>query len=672
MSENSERHDEPHSPCSPGEIGKFVSESSDSRERIVHDGSLSSPIDDDLDVDDYALEDESGNIARLFTREDANSFVGGQSVSKHPEADHEKTASKQDGGYHNHKVFSFSLPFGGGLSMPSIPSMPSMPSMPSIPRMGLKLPFSNKDPETENIRLRLERQESLSTIDEAKYFANTKGTDDVRFRAMKHLIREGISEILPDFIKKEKSYESVFNEIDGPIVIMGGYRGSILRDAKTGKRVWIPLKAGLNLRKINLLLGPTVEDELRATDLIYPDGVLKNVGPFDICKRLIKKLDNNPKTTVKEFGYDWRLSLSITSDQLIELLEELYGETKKQVIVIAHSMGGLVAHGALQKRPDLFRGIVYVGCPSECLNILGPIRYGDSVMFSDRILTFETNFMMRSSFAFLPLNGRVFSNKDTGEFYDLDYFDPDTWVEYNLNPLVSSTRKLIEEAKMSADSEETMTTVEDLKIEDSPKQPDSNGLRSPVESISSRIKLISPSINRKSKTSLLTNLQMQKRHRTGRSSPALSTEDEIWTDYNFSFSFAEAYEYLKTTLKLTKEYLLGLEYKEELKHKYPPLAVVYGDTVPSVRGSNVRSPQDIKDGNYYEFFYGHGDGVVHSKWLMPENKGFKHYDSETGEGHIVGKFASNAGHVDLMTDIKVMAEALDAILEAEKNWKREL
>lgn len=650
MSSDSPAADQAHSAGSPA-----VSLPPNSSDTV----GLSSPLDDEFDIEDYAPHDEytkDGRIARHFTREDANSIVGGESVPGPAIDGEEAAASKEDEDFTDHKVFSFSLPFGGGLSMP---------------RMGFKLPFSHKDPETELIRLRLERQESVTTIDEAKYFANTKGVDDVRFRAVKHLIREGISEILPDFIKKEKSYESVFNDIDGPVVIMGGYRGSILRDTKTSKRVWIPLKAGLNLRKINLLLGPTVDDELNAADYIYPDGMLKNIGPFDISKRLIKKLDSNPKTTVTDFGYDWRLSLSITSDQLIETLEKINKKTKKQAIVIAHSMGGLVAHGAMQKRPDLFRGIVYVGVPSECLNVLGPVRYGDSIMFSDKILTFETNFMMRSSFSFLPLTGRVFSNKETGEFYDLDYFDPDTWVEYNLNPLVSSSRKIMEETKMMlSDSEETI--VGSLKIDDSTKNNESSGLRSPVESISSRIKLMSPTINRKVKTALFTNLQMQKRHRTGRNSPAPSTEDETWADYKFSFTFAEAYDYLKTTLKLTKEYVLSLNFRDDLKHKYPPLAMVYGDTVPSVRGSNVHSLQDIKDGNYYEFFYGHGDGVVHSRFLMPERKGFDHYDSKTGEGHIVGKFASNAGHVDLMTDFKTIAQALDAILEAEKTWKREL
>lgn len=100
------------------------------------------------------------------------------------------------------------------------------------------------------------------------------------------------------------------------------------------------------------------------------------------------------------------------------------------------------------------------------------------------------------------------------------------------------------------------------------------------------------------------------------------------------------------------------------------MAIVYGNKIPSVRGSLVRLRQDIKDGNYYEFFYGHGDGVIHQKWLMPEKKGFTFYDKHTGTGEIVGKFASDAAHVGLMTDFDTMGKALNAVFEAEKFWEQ--
>ncbi|KAK6464087.1 hypothetical protein DFJ63DRAFT_60145 [Scheffersomyces coipomensis] len=698
-------------------------------------------------------EDEIISLHRKLTKDDANSIVGGEQYNQF-ESPIERISSPSEpvlgsspidigipsprkgnksstplshsqsantpsttlsrflssSGPSSQKVFSFSLPFGGSFSS-------------LYKQIGTHIPLirssSMENDEGYQIKLKLERHQSLSTIEEAKYFERHKGADDSRLRAVKHSLA---STLLPDFINSNsvltpptvaKDYETIFNRIDGNIVILGGYRGSILRDTKTNKTVWIPIKAGFNLRKINLLLGPTREDEINAAKYIYPDGILKNIGPIDICKKLLKRLSSNSKTNVKEFGYDWRLSGDLISKQLEKFLQDIYDKTGKPTIVIGHSMGGLMAHGALQRNPKLFRGLLYVGTPSECLNILGPIRFGDSVILSDKILTFESNFMMRSSFNFLPLSGRVFFDKDTNEPYDLDLFDPDTWVEYNLNPLVAKKRKLLEESTINLSESISNTGFSSptsnsfsLAASSYTLQPSiSNDLLQfpSISSISNKIKnyrplskkktnddnsgsLNSPPFQRggdflaayasKNRSSSLTSSSPTLSDSENTLSKSLSTElllDSSGSGNNeiqhYSFTFSDAYNYLKETLEATKDYILSMNYREELNDEYPPMAVVYGNSVPSVRGSKVKGIQDIKDGNYYEFFYGHGDGVVHQRWLMPEGKGFNYFDPESGNGHIVGKFPSDCGHVSLMTDFKAMGQGLNAIYEADKIWK---
>lgn len=630
-------------------------------------------------------------IARHLSRSDANSIVGGESYIeleqnapvRQPIADPNKPTEEQEKNPEilasksrfddSQKVFSFALPFGGfsGIRSNIFQQIQQFKFDSHLPSLPLRFNSRNDEPEIEEMRLKLERQQSISTLDEAKYFEKFKGTDNVRMRAVKHSISTNINEILPDFIysRKEKPYESVFNDIKGNIVVMGGYRGSILRDAKTRKRVWIPLKAGFNLTKINLLLGPYKEDEIRASKYIYPDGVLKNIGPIDICKRLIKRLQSNPDTNCKEFGYDWRLNLGLVTQQLEKLLQENYDKTGEPTIVIAHSMGGLVAHLAMQRNPHLFRGLLYVGVPSECLNILGPIRFGDSVILSDKILTFETNFMMRSGFCFLPLSGEVFYDKETGESYKLDLFDPDTWVEYNLNPLVAKKRKLHEEALRSG-------VISPSTLDSVPSFSAINTISSKLRSYKSlKNRLGSPNSSAASSPTRSSFMEQSAGSLDSAITPVKSPQlqdttspNDIPLNYPYSFTFTESYNYLTDALKMAKEFVLGLEYKPELEADYPPLAIVYGNKVPSVRGSKVRGIQDIKDGNYYEFFYGHGDGVVHQRWLMPLPKGFSVYNEATGEGQIVGKFSSSSGHINLMTDFEAMGNGLYSILEAEKKW----
>lgn len=55
-----------------------------------------------------------------------------------------------------------------------------------------------------------------------------------------------------------------FKKLDGNVLMLGGYRGSILRDAETGRRLWVPLKVGFNVRKAELAIGLTDEDERRS------------------------------------------------------------------------------------------------------------------------------------------------------------------------------------------------------------------------------------------------------------------------------------------------------------------------------------------------------------------------------------------------------------------------
>lgn len=556
----------------------------------------------------------------------ASSIIGGSAVA-HGEPEGEQSASDDEQYEINHtgqeitsedldnksfknehKVFNFSLPFGGN----------PLSHLPSIKNLKGSLPIiGNNDADDypldamltrEEIKNKLKRQISVSTEEEAYLYKNSHGIDSSRFRAMKRALTPSVNLSLPGEEKK-KLESSVWDDIEGEVVILGGYRGSILRDRKTNKRVWIPFRAGFNIRKINLLIGPTDEDEAKAQEEIYSDDMMTHVGPVDISRKLKAKLTNG-KTKVHTFGYDWRLSSDISSEQLYEFLKGLdcnkpgSDGKRKGAIVIAHSMGGLIAHHAMQKDPSLFRGLIYVGVPAMCPNILGPIRFGDSVLFSSKILTAEANFFMRSSFVFLPQDGRCFVDRKTHKHYNLDYFDPQSWVDYNLSPLVGRDRKK---------EEETKATKDDQNVR--PRTP-----MSPIFEIS----------------------EMKRSLSLSRSEPE-----------TYQTSFEDSFEYLKRTLKRTRKFLDELAYDET--KNYPPLAIVYGNEVPTVRGCRVDGPQGIVEGDYDDFYYGPGDGVVHHKWLMPERRDFP----------VVAKLASPLGHISLMTDFPVMAEALSAVLAEE-------
>ncbi|GAA5966565.1 hypothetical protein JCM21900_005505 [Sporobolomyces salmonicolor] len=229
----------------------------------------------------------------------------------------------------------------------------------------------------------------------------------------------------------------------GDVVVLGGYRGSVLRDAKTNKRLWIPLKVGFGIRKADLRLGLEDEDELRSTETVIPGHMLMQIGGvIDLGKRLKDKLKSvaassaatpsspfpftspsyappadpeRPPLRFHSFGYDWRRSLHLSSAELLVFLQRLKEESAKRgegkdgkglgATVLAHSMGGLVTLHALALAPDptVFRGIVFAGTPFQgCVNILGPLGQDQGLKRNPDVGSPRVVFSWRSSFYFLP------------------------------------------------------------------------------------------------------------------------------------------------------------------------------------------------------------------------------------------------------------------------------
>ena len=177
--------------------------------------------------------------------------------------------------------------------------------------------------------------------------------------------------------------DHALDNLTGDLIILGGYRGSVLRSAESPHRqVWVPVKVGLNIRKVNLEVGLKAEDEENMESSIVPSGMLTHIGPVDISRRLIKRLRScknaqEGNLRIHDYGYDWRLSPHLLSRKLIQYLELLRcnkAETPKDhrgATVIAHSLGGLLTRHAVNQRPELFKGVIYAGVPQYCVNILG-------------------------------------------------------------------------------------------------------------------------------------------------------------------------------------------------------------------------------------------------------------------------------------------------------------
>ncbi|PWW80055.1 hypothetical protein C7212DRAFT_159753, partial [Tuber magnatum] len=260
---------------------------------------------------------------------------------------------------------------------------------------------------------------TTSSLGDDSRFSRTTKNPSVRIRA--------IVDGLPEYTPPTPALEAL-DSVQGDVVILGGYRGSVLRDLTiNNRRVWVPLRVGLNLRKADLEVGLDPGDDEAMKERIVADGMLTNIGPVDVSKRLLKRLRSGAEGNnrrVHNWGYDWRLSPKLLSQRLIEFLETLPcndgaqpGMNRKKgqgALVIAHSLGGLVTRHAINERPELFSGVVFAGTPKNCISILGALRSGDEVMFNSKVFSAQATFSFRTSFVFLPEDGQCFIDRNTG------------------------------------------------------------------------------------------------------------------------------------------------------------------------------------------------------------------------------------------------------------------
>ncbi|WKT48926.1 Alpha/Beta hydrolase fold [Fusarium oxysporum f. sp. vasinfectum] len=415
--------------------------------------------------------------------------------------------------------------------------------------------------------------------------------------------------------------DRVLESLTGDLVIMGGYRGSVLRSAEPPhQQVWAPVKLGLNMRKVNLEVGLEDEDEERMEETIKPDGMLKHIGPVDVSRKFIKRLrscDNarSGKLRIWDYGYDWRLSPHLLSRKLQEYLQKLpsnQGGTpagSRGALVISHSLGGIITRHAVNQRPDLFSGVLYCGTPQRCVNILNPLRHGDVVLLNEKLLTASVNFSMRTSFVFLPEDGFCFVDRNTGEEYPIDFYDPQEWIRWHLSPCMQPAlppRNRPQSSSFSSFLPNSLRTRADSKSEKWPPSPtaaarDHNPIAPQLNGSGANVE--------ESKPSDLQQLAHLPRHQEA--------------------------------------------------NAYPPHAVLYGKSIPTVYAAQVTGREGICYSDAYDdLLFRPGDGVVLAKEAMlPEG-----YSIARG-----GRVYTERGHITMLGDLPAMGKALEALVRGR--WK---
>lgn len=118
--------------------------------------------------------------------------------------------------------------------------------------------------------------------------------------------------------------------------------------------------------------------------------------------------------------------------------------------------------------------------------------------------------------------------------------------------------------------------------------------------------------------------------------------------------------YLTRTLASVKKFKQELDFlpAHATANSYPPIAVIYGKSTPTVFGAKVDGREGIKHADAYdELAFASGDGVVLARAAMAP-PGYT-----VARGGIV---SSERGHVTLLSDLEAVGKCLNAVIVARR------
>ncbi|KAJ3155746.1 hypothetical protein HDU86_004215 [Geranomyces michiganensis] len=344
-------------------------------------------------------------------------------------------------------------------AMPALPTMPAMPSFPTMPALPSILPSLSKFSSTTPL------EEASETAKKSPQYQRDPSPDASAGTAAASAIKKAWSSITKSYTRHLRpcGHRHPFHFLEGDLVLLGGMYGSFLADKKTGQTAWLSTDHLFGFAKVNV--GLSLED---VDDSLVPAGVLDRIGPINICADLCREFTaqsecSNGKFRFSPFGYDWRRDPGHSAKALERHLEEIYARNGgNPIVVVAHSMGGLVTLAVVNRRPDLIRGVVFVGTPFGGVPcILWQLRRGIPFFLNKNLMSPDLHFAARSSFVFLPMDGRalVVDAKQNGaapatpasatddasasgeEDYLVDFYSAEEWIHNTLSQTLHRATK---------------------------------------------------------------------------------------------------------------------------------------------------------------------------------------------------------------------------------------
>lgn len=254
----------------------------------------------------------------------------------------------------------------------------------------------------------------------------------------------------------------------------------------------------------------------------------------------------------------------------------MYAESGEGTLVIAHSMGGLVALHALATCPNplIFSGIIFGSTPfAGTLNIVQPFKHGDSIILNKEICSPSTVFSFRSSFYLLPSDEAGFQSTE-GKKRNVDFLSVEDWSRYGLSPM---TEGILNEGVGTESRQE--------KKEEA-RTADGNILEQGSSAVAGIEEMGQPST----------------------STTAPPRADTATPDAPSSSSDPMVLSYLHRTLANVQKFReeLASGYDANKRRMYPPLVILASTKTPTVKGCIIDTDEELRSGQYDRLLFGEG------------------------------------------------------------------
>jgi len=204
---------------------------------------------------------------------------------------------------------------------------------------------------------------------------------------------------------------------------------------KDGNVGWITPAIASGLKNSDIKLPTEWENGKQKKDNWIPGELLKKVAVAGVGEEIygpwLKVTRTLGRVQVTDFCYDWRRSLFESMEEFIDHLERVKKFAGRPAQVIAHSLGGLITLGVMNKRPDLINSVLFCGVPfAPGIGFLRDLHVGESVGANKKVLSPQVLSTFTSVWVFFTLPEMY---KDQSTIDDLPRIVDKDWNTIEVN-----------------------------------------------------------------------------------------------------------------------------------------------------------------------------------------------------------------------------------------------